>query len=651
MTETQPVPVDPLAVTRAAALGLAAPVRVQLPLGTIDADVVADIDPSGLIQLRGAAWSLDWWIGAEDHPSLDAAVRQQSIGGAPMVETSMRVPGGDIVHRAYGARARSLDADGEEWSDSAVVVEIENLTSVPVALAVVIRPVTLDGPGRVSSVEADGPVIRVDGEVAAVLSKPVVRRSAGGPGDAARALHAGDDEPATAGSTSTDGSLEVAYVVPLPHATTVRMMLPRVDPTPRRGRPGARRSSISPGAQWEAPDVEAASSGWATHVRDLAAVELPEPVVSDVAAASEQTLMLAATDGFFEPGTGVTAAQRAEELCDALVRVGISQPLEPIVRALLDAQTLTGVVRMSDRSDATVALVHAATPLLTGSRSEFWAEELVGPVARAVHRLGRGKGLAPGSERSAAIALGRVAPALRAVDQPEVALAAVESSDGLYRRLASPAADAAGPDRGVVAAARALRGRLAAGDGASSEQTVLDVLSLLRTGLPGAVADVVGPDGNAGGLRGLDAAAVAARLGLLLDLLVGEGPDGPVLVPLWAPTWFGQACEAHRVRTRWGQVSFAVRWHGARPAVLWEIEPGPGVDPDAAPTLRAPGLDASWSASQWEGEALLSEVPVPEAVVSLSSRAAASIQPTTFSMPTSRSSEAPATPDEGQSFS
>src|SRR5690606_9112870 len=163
------------------------------------------------------------------------AVRQQSVGGAPLVETSMRVPGGDIVHRAYGARARSVDAEDSEWSDSAVIIEIENQTAVPVALAIVVRPVTLDGPGRVSEVEVDGPGIGVAGQVAAVLSKPAVRRAAGAPGSAARALHAGEDDAAEGTVTSATGALEAAFVVPLPHATSVRVMLPRID-AGRRGR-------------------------------------------------------------------------------------------------------------------------------------------------------------------------------------------------------------------------------------------------------------------------------------------------------------------------------------------------------------------------------------------------------------------------------
>ena len=44
----------------------------------------------------------------------------------------------------------------------------------------------------------------------------------------------------------------------------------------------------------------------------------------------------------------------------------------------------------------------------------------------------------------------------------------------------------------------------------------------------------------------------------------------------------------------------ALRWHGPRPAVLWEID-GPGV------VLRCSGLDPSWSAATARGEALLVE--------------------------------------------
>jgi hypothetical protein len=53
-----------------------------------------------------------------------------------------------------------------------------------------------------------------------------------------------------------------------------------------------------------------------------------------------------------------------------------------------------------------------------------------------------------------------------------------------------------------------------------------------------------------------------------------------------------------------------VRWHGGRPALLWEIEPPPGLAPDTtAPRVRAPGLDRQWQGTGWSGEGLLAGPP------------------------------------------
>jgi len=51
-----------------------------------------------------------------------------------------------------------------------------------------------------------------------------------------------------------------------------------------------------------------------------------------------------------------------------------------------------------------------------------------------------------------------------------------------------------------------------------------------------------------------------------------------------------------------GSISFAVRWHGPRPALLWELAPAANVGPVR---LVAPGLDPSWSSVEPAGEALL----------------------------------------------
>src|SRR6187551_587140 len=85
--------------------------RSWTTIGTLTDASRATVDPRGLVT-PGGSWSLDWWVGAEDRwhlPSRETAVRQRLVDGAPVVETSMRVPGGDIAHRAYAARAGGTD--------------------------------------------------------------------------------------------------------------------------------------------------------------------------------------------------------------------------------------------------------------------------------------------------------------------------------------------------------------------------------------------------------------------------------------------------------------------------------------------------------------------------------------------------------------
>jgi hypothetical protein len=73
--------------------------------------------------------------------------------------------------------------------------------------------------------------------------------------------------------------------------------------------------------------------------------------------------------------------------------------------------------------------------------------------------------------------------------------------------------------------------------------------------------------------------------------------------------WLGQGWELHDAPTSAGRLSYAVRWHGERPALLWHLEPHPGGPP---PRLTAPGLDPSWSTTEVKGEALLAPLAQPD---------------------------------------
>ncbi len=93
------------------------------------------------------------------------------------------------------------------------------------------------------------------------------------------------------------------------------------------------------------------------------------------------------------------------------------------------------------------------------------------------------------------------------------------------------------------------------------------------------IASTVGDTGEAGGVR--------------IDLL----PEVP-------PDWFARPVDVRGFGTLWGRVSFSVRWHGRRPALLWERTGG-----HDRVELRCAGLDPSWSSVEQHGETLLAEPP------------------------------------------
>ncbi|MCU0261977.1 MAG: hypothetical protein MUE78_13245 [Ilumatobacteraceae bacterium] len=74
--------------------------------------------------------------------------------------------------------------------------------------------------------------------------------------------------------------------------------------------------------------------------------------------------------------------------------------------------------------------------------------------------------------------------------------------------------------------------------------------------------------------------------------------DGALLPAGFPAEWLGASVEAHHVPLGPASaVSFAIRWHGDRPAVLWEVEGDPA-------TLTAPVVAPGWHTAEPRGEAL-----------------------------------------------
>ncbi len=647
-------PVRPRGLHRSALQGGDVAQRAWLPLGTLDSGVLANVDVAGAVQLAGASWYLDWWVGAEDrwhHPSREAAVRQSPVGDSPVVETALRVPGGDVVARAFAAQSHAGD-----WRGAGIIVEVENRTAVPVALAFVIRPLSLDGSGHISAIRSDGAAVVIDGiggsgraVPSMLLARDPARTVSGDFDTVAPRLASGDDSILAVDVTSPSGDAEAAFVVPLAHTATARVLLPVTH--------GDRRGAPRPTTPWEAPDAAAVAKGWAVHSAgrsggtDLRVV-VPEADWDRALIWSSAMLRLAGAD---ELGAcldrhrgapaGPPASARAAEVAEAMCRLNAADALVPIARGLADAQRLGGEVRLGDRSDGTVALLHSIAGALAGAEDPEGpaAEQFVAPAAVAIRRLRKRKGLVDELVASAIRALRSVAPPLIAVGQPEVAedalavAAALSSSTGPARSALSvgsatsvvpepsnisdtsnapSASNMPGAVRSTFATALAARSLVASG----ADDAVAAVRALWSTAVGHGRSDAVsstGADGAAAvavGLLGFDVAELAARANAVLDVVVSQGVAGPALLSAFDRSWLGQQVEAHGVPTPWGATSYALRWHGERPALLWEVEAEPGslgaagtqTTESAAPfTVTAPGLDPTWSGSGADGEALL----------------------------------------------
>lgn len=136
----------------------------------------------------------------------------------------------------------------------------------------------------------------------------------------------------------------------------------------------------------------------------------------------------------------------------------------------------------------------------------------------------------------------------------------------------------------------------------------------------GAVADaltLLGYDDEAGSLR-LSARLRPSRKGLPLvtwpemkrdpdafnvdairSSVVDDDHGGIDCLPGFDATWIGRSVDVRDLPTAAGALSFTIRWHGERPAILWQLDAAKRV------RLRATAIDPQWETDEPKGEALL----------------------------------------------
>jgi hypothetical protein len=577
-------------------------------VGTVASPTATPVDPAGLVV--GEGWSLDWWIGADDRwhlPAREPSVRQDLVADAPVVETRVRIPGGDAVHRAYGIRAAR--GTGDEW----VIAEVENATAVPFAVALVIRPTMADGLGAAGRIELE-PVeggrgrdaawlVRVDGRPAVVLPRRPARFAAGShaAGDVVERVTSGaaGEEPEVA--VCRDGLATLALVFPLAHTAVLRVALPvgEVDPTEAVPYPAV------------VPDAAPVAAGWELHRRGPR-FELPDRRLGALVERARAQIQLA-HDG----GAVRRDGRRAPDLDSGATEVLLG------AFDLLDRPAEVGLVltrwieRLADATPEVDALfLEAVSTHWLLHRMDALLDWMLPEVAAAVERLDRaerrGRLAEPTARARAGAGLRGAARVLAAAGQAEAARSVAAVAARVGEGATAPTgvvlgeAEVPAADR-LVAVGRAF----AAGTPGAADALAAVVATASPTGA------WPGPGPASGATRrtvGHDLAAAAALVGAVRRLLVSEGDADLRLVAELPPTWYGGGIEVHDAPTAHGRLSYAVRWHGTRPALLWDLEPHPGAGPV---TITAPGLDPAWSTTEVRGDALLGEVAPPAGVEAL----------------------------------
>ena len=638
-------------------------------IGNVGSNTKAVVDGSGLVTPWPHGWSLDWWVGAEDRwhlPSRERGVRQKLVADAPVVETAMRVPGGDVVHRAYAVRTAPADGARE-----LVVVEVENATPVPVALAVSVRPWNVEGVAPVERIAlhhggAGGSgvanAVVVDGRVAVLLPRPP-NRSAGSTaadGDvAAVVLGGGAGTGFPDDLRCRDGLASAAFVYPLPHRASVRFLLLMVDALQPRRRPflvrRSRRPVAPPSLPATVPTPSQVANGWKSHSARGMQVVLPDSRLASAVEANRRFLLLAGGDG----GDGGDGALGS--VAGALDRYGYHAEATEVLTGLLEHQRRDGSfpARLGE-GEATGAVLHAIGEHRRLQRDLSALDDLAPSVAAAaewLERRWRDRGSPSSTE-------GRLWAARGMADAAEVLSALGEADAGAQagERAARMSADldaGADADGAVESVAGSLAGcwplrlwgaghpRVAAAAGAVKERScvgaaVFDGVS--RTGLRPdltivlALVELEAGDRSAldrldwllsvasptwtwpeavhprlatgcGG-DGHDIGVAADALSFVRNLLVRETLEGGLALCSLVPAgWLGQPLEVHDAPTHHGSLSFALRWHGDRPALLWELVPH---DEASVVLITVPGLDRSWSTTELRGDALLAPVAPPE---------------------------------------
>jgi hypothetical protein len=584
--------------------------RSWTTVGTIAMGALAVVDPTGFVMPTSGQWGIDWIVHAGDRwylPPREASVRQRAVDDAPVVETAIRIPDGDAIHRVFGIA-------GERDFGDVVVIEIENSSPVPIAVALALRPVDGTNVGVIDALEFDGNVVRINEQPALVLPRMPSRFAAGSAeldDSAAVVMAERADAAVPRRTTCVQGLANGAVVFPLAHRSTIRFYFaPRA---PRRS---------TPRAPERVPDAAAVARGWHAHLDRAMTIGVPEDSLVRGYRSATRRLLLAVDGADLAAAAPQTAFNVSDEatIAAALARIGLGAHVAPLLVGRMDDQRIESWARRGDASMArNLAALGAIVAHWRATHDTVVAHAVLVPAVRMAQWCGRR--IERGADATAARALSPIVQALadmaRADGQPDTGaeideFAAVIDWHGARGEPAVDAREASVSANGadVITSRRGLDLRstieraaseIHCGHATGFTRLLAVTEHLSATGSwPSFVHPRLG-SGSAG--LGDDPLVCARFVEALRNVAVIEDVAGSNLrlLPLLPDAWRGQSIDVAHVPTFAGVLGYSVRWHGQNAALLWELD-----SPfEAEVRLSAPGLSREWSSLARSGEALI----------------------------------------------
>jgi hypothetical protein len=489
-----------------------------------------------------------WWIGADDRwhiPDQEITIRHSLVGAAPVLRTAVRVPGGDAVATVAAMRQGQRDL---------AVLDIANESPSPFAIAFVLR-----GPG-VRDAVLDGSTLRIGGRPILTIGRvPQFVCSVAPGGDLLGALRDRQAVKPSDGPVSVDrggaegNSCEVAVLVPVAHRSRIRAAI-------LIGADTAVAEAGSPVVS-ALKDPSTSAAGWSVHVQRAPGLHVPDAAIHDRMAGLAASLLLAA-DAVRVHDVDLPV-QSISLIARALDRLGFFAESERLIASFDDRQGGRGDIGNGERLlDSVIDTANAVVAIADHVRfsGDAVAGEAMAPVvAGGLEFIQRNVKRCDVGPWTSVFRCG--ASMLERADEPRAAAAAMKE----WVRLGShwPVPIPALPPLPAVSAGADL--------------------------LPS------------------DPMRLAAEAVTTIDGIVGIGSDDVIdILPAFPKEWLGQSLDVRNVATPAGSLSFAIRWHGARPALLWEVAPGHVVTA-SEPVLVSSTLDPVWSGRGRTGEALLQQ--------------------------------------------